>query len=84
MTCGQSLVEHFFVFLEFVLEFFVAAVLGVDGGDVSHVADAAVVVLLEFALVGLDLLAELAAFGFDADDRGFDSFLAHLLPAPLG
>jgi hypothetical protein len=58
--------------------------LGVDGGDVSHVPDASVVVLLEFALVGLDLLAELAAFGFDADDSGFDAFLAHLFAAAFG
>lgn len=79
-----SLVEHFLVLLEFVLEFLVAAVLRVDGGDVAHVADAAVVVLLELPLVGLDLLPQLPPFRLDPDYRGLDALLAHLLAAAFG
>jgi hypothetical protein len=59
----------------------VAPVFCIDGGNVSHVSDFTVVVLLELVLVGFDFLPQLPPLFLDVCNDALDLLLGQILTA---
>ena len=75
----RSSSEHFFVFLEVNLQFFVLSILAIDGSDVPYIPYSSVIVLFKLLLVGLNLFSQLPPFLLYAVYQRFYLLLRHLL-----